>query len=92
MTLTLDLETSFKFTAHFYLRHPVGEVYYKLHQGEKIYDPEWEKILDNSALILTLDLDTWTKVSFTQSIMRVNLQPDWVKGKKICSWQAISDG
>lgn len=46
---------------------------------------------DYSALTLTLDLDTWTKVSFyfipqgTQAL-RVRLQPDWVKRKEDMLW------
>lgn len=97
MTLTLDLGTSFKFSAQsaFDLGHLWVE--YELDWTMGRESMIWTRIFHiNSAMTITLRPKNLIKVTAHPSpkgtLLWVKFGPDWVKGREICSGQVIADG
>lgn len=63
----------------------MGEVWAGLDQGERIYDLD-KDFADNSAMTLTLNLETWFEVTAKtlpkDTLGKVKYEPDWAKGRE----------
>lgn len=66
------------------------------HTGSRVQEIYFGQIfLYNSAMTLTIDLETWFKVTsyvLLKGTVWVKYEPYWARGEKICSGQEISNG
>lgn len=66
----------------------------QIETGKRTYDPD-NDFSDNSVMILTLDLETWFKITahpLPKGTLQVTYEPNWAKGREDMPQKMISDG